>query len=112
MCEIALAAIARSIASALPLPGPYSFEYRRPRQAAAPERFDPIELEKELTKKMPRVHPGVYIDKDDFVGAMVWCRSSAEVTEKPETLFTKLWTPTTGSEEGSWELDVSVRLDP
>jgi hypothetical protein len=104
-------AVSQRIEAALPVPGAYTFDYRRQRQGAVDGVFDPIEYERELTKAMPNVHRGFLIDRDDFIGAIVWCKSSAEMTEKPETLLTKLWTPTTGSEGGSWELDVSVRID-
>jgi len=102
------AAVKKRIAAAPDLPGPYSFSYRTGRDRHESYEFDPIELEAELTKKMPHVHQGLLIDRDDFIGAIVWCVSAAELVSEPRIEFKKLWTPTTGSEEGSWELYVSA----
>ena len=103
-------AVARTVTRSKPVPGPFLFDYRDARESGRVDaRFDPIELEAELTQKMPKVHGGLLIDRDDFIGAMVWCVSRHELAADGVS-FTKLWTPTTGSEEGSWELDVSVGL--
>ena len=102
------AVISKRIEAASSLPGPYSLSYRSSRDKNEPTEFDPISLEAELTKKMPHVHKGLLIDRDDFIGAMVWCRSAADLIAEPTIEFKKLWTPTTGSEEGSWELYVSA----
>ena len=100
--------VAKRIAEAGPSTGPYSFDYRRQRQRAIENIFDPIEVERALTKSMPKVHSGILLDRDDFIGAMVWCISANELRASGDSEFTKLWTPTTGSEEGSWELDIAA----
>ncbi len=102
------AAVKRRVEAAV-LGAPYSFAVRTDRDRAEALAFDPIALEAELTKKMPHVHRGLLLDADDFIGAMVWCASAAELVAVPHIEFKKLWTPTTGSEEGSWELFVSAR---
>ncbi len=87
---------------------PFKFGFRAEKDGNARTTFFPSALEHELTARLKKLYRGTLIDSDDFIGACVWVRSTAQLRIKPHAALSKLWTPTTGSEEGSWRLDMTI----
>ena len=67
--------------------------------------LQPEELERELSKRYRDRWDLPLIDGDDFIGAMFWAGTVGELKDvrRPQPRK-KHWTPTTGSQEGSWAL--------
>lgn len=72
--------------------------------------LEPPALERELTRRYRERWAMPLMDCDDFVGAMFWGATVGELAGSGTQTFPKLWTPTTGSQEGTWELKVEVRV--
>jgi hypothetical protein len=72
--------------------------------------LDPVSLEAELTSRYKDRWSLPLMDCDDFVGAMFWAKTVGELQAGGPESVTKHWTPTTGSQEGSWELQLRAAV--
>ncbi len=89
---------------------PFKFGFRAEKGGNSRTPFFPSAIERQLTAKLKTLYKMPLVDVDDFIGACVWVRTSAQLRIKPHATLSKTWTPTTGSTEGSWTLDMSISV--
>lgn len=86
----------------------HPFGYRTDAGQRPEAPFFPEALERKLTSKLKDLYRVPLMDSDDFIGAGVWVASTAELRQDATQRRSTLWTPTTGSQEGSWRLDLAI----
>lgn len=85
-----------------------TFGYRTKAGDRPTAPFFPESIEGRLQDRFRGLYRAPMLDTDDFIGAAVWVRSTRQLRARPNATQSKLWTPTTGSREGSWRLDLAI----
>jgi hypothetical protein len=89
---------------------PFKFGFRAEKGGNPRTPFFPSGIEKQLAAKLKTLYKMPLLDVDDYIGTCVWVRSSAQLRIKPNATLSRIWTPTTGSTEGSWKIDMSISV--